>query len=448
MRNFLKLIIIFFILNGKSVFSQQSYDYNFDTGTAHFKSDLGRLIFGNNVAVPDSNDVNLPPLPSVKIGYSTDLKCGQLDIDAFTNIDNYKKLFNDMLKNVQGNLEKMASSLPGAAPMLAICYASPTLCAELRHDSFMFNQKIGFQTNACSSVDKFIDNRADQGSKTLKSESIAKCMKDNASDGSNVAFDKCRQQTGLPFQDFQRALEDAQTTSQQKLLDSIVNYQAYITKTNPVYDVYNELIKFEGETNVNSDGTYQKTYPGGTVISADKLAGKYINFGVNISCNLNSLQNYINGTDTGQDLFTKNLSFVVKKYLSDKDIFDLNSLSSEDFKIACSALGRSLSKESGYISANQMQSGIAIGMANPAIPEPMKQQVKLETDENLKVLYRSLDSENIPSVKQIHSVIHNLAVATRMRNQSIAAGVSNQIVHGQMQKWKNTDCNDTVSCGG
>lgn len=448
MRNILKFIIIMFLLNAKVTFAQQSYDYNFDTGTTHFKTDLGRLIFGNNISVPNSNDVNLPPPPSIKVGYSTDLKCGQLDIDAFTNINNYKKLFNDMLSNVEGNLQQMASSLPGAAPMLAICYASPTLCAELRHDSFMFNQKIGFQANACSEVDKFIDDRADQGSKTLKSESIAKCMKDHASDGSNVAFDECRQQTGLPFQDFQRALEDAQTTSQQKLLDAVVNYQAYITKTTPIYDAYNELIKLEGETNVNSDGTYQKTYPTGFVISPDKLAGKYINSGVTISCDLKSLQNYISGSDTGSDLFTKNISFIVRKNLSDKDIFDLNSLSSDDFQIACSALGRSLAKESGYISANQMQSSVAMGMANPAIPEPMKQQVKLETDENLKVLYRSLDSENIPSVKQVQNIIHNLASATRTRNQSIAAGVSNQIVHGQMQKWKDTDCNDTVSCGG
>ena len=106
MRNILKFIIIIFLLNAENTFAQQSYDYNFDTGTTHFKTDLGRLIFGNNVSVPDSNDVNLPPPPSIKVGYSTDLKCGQLDIDAFTNINNYKKLFNDMLSNVEGNLQQ------------------------------------------------------------------------------------------------------------------------------------------------------------------------------------------------------------------------------------------------------------------------------------------------------------------------------------------------------
>lgn len=448
MRNILNIIIIFLILQSNIVFAQQSYDYNYDTGTTHFKTDLGRLIFGNNVSVPNSTDTNIPSPPSIKIGYSTDLKCGQLDIDAFTNINNYKKIFNDMLNNVEGNLQQIASSLPGAAPMLAICYASPTLCAELRHDSFMFNQKLGFQTSACSEVDKFIDNRADQGSRTLKSESIAKCMRDHSSEGSNVAFDECRQKSGLALQDFQRALEDVQTTSQQKLLDSIVNYQAYISKSAPVYDAYNELIKLEGETNVNSDGTYQKTYPSGVVISPDKLAGKYLNSGSSISCDVKTLQDYINGNNTGYDLFTKNLSYVAKKNLSDNDIYDLNSLSKDDFGIACAALGRSLAKESGYISANQMQSSVALGMANPAIPEPMKQQVKLETDVNIKALYQSLDAENIPTVKQVQNIIHNLALATRARNQSIAAGVSNQISHGQMQKWKDTDCNDTVSCGG
>jgi hypothetical protein len=440
-------MIISFILNEMPSFAQQNYDYNVDNGT-RFKTDLGRLMFGNSVPISNSNDINIPSRPQIKVGYSTDLKCGQLDIDAFSNVDNYKKMFNDMLHNVEGNLKQMASILPGAAPMLAICYASPTLCAELRHDSFMFNQKLGFQSNACSEVDKFIDDKSDQGSKTLKSESIAKCMRDHASDGSNVAFDECRQMTGLPFRDFQNALDNSQTNSTQKLLDSIVNYQSYITKTSPVYDAYNELLKLEGETNVNSDGTYQKTYPTGVVISPDKLAGKYINSGMNISCDLNSLQNYIDGTNTGDDLFSKNLSFIIRKNMSNNDIYDLNSLPFDDFKIACSALGRSLAKESGTIAVNQMQSSVAIGMSNPAIPEPMKQEVKLETDMNLKALYQSLDSENIPSVKQVQNIIHNLASATRARNQSIAASVSNQIVHGQLQKWKNVDCNDTESCGG
>jgi len=89
---------------------------------------------------------------NVNMGVNTD--CGNMNFHA-----TLQSTMDQILQN--GFLGDFAKRMVDAAPMLTICYLSPTLCAILKHSQLSANLVSQLRLNQCALVDKYVDSRVE-----------------------------------------------------------------------------------------------------------------------------------------------------------------------------------------------------------------------------------------------------------------------------------------------
>ena len=89
---------------------------------------------------------------NVSMGVNTD--CGNMNFQA-----TLQSTMDQILQN--GFLGDFAKKMVDAAPMLTICYLSPTLCAILKHSQLSANLVSQLRLNQCALVDKYVDSRVE-----------------------------------------------------------------------------------------------------------------------------------------------------------------------------------------------------------------------------------------------------------------------------------------------
>jgi hypothetical protein len=130
----------------------------------------------------------------VQAGVSTKVNCGQLDVDV--NV----RAMADRVAQIPGQLVGQAQALLGAMPMLTLCYASPSLCAEVKNVNFQINERLKGLSDVCRSMDSYI---ASQSTSDAVREAAAKrgwerCVSEAQSDrhlSLSEAIELCKGQT-------------------------------------------------------------------------------------------------------------------------------------------------------------------------------------------------------------------------------------------------------------
>ena len=205
------LVTVFVSLNfATNAFGQKEYSYKNEYSTG----DEAQRQFG----MQPYHSRNNPKLDAgnFKFELGSKLECGKLDVTANVR-GQFKELQDQLFKLIPQKASEAALLLERSA-FTVMCYAYPTICAQLRNDWLSIQGKLNLRAQACAAVDKFIDNQAEKGSRQLKSEAVAKSVQNKVGtpvgptewDGVydvSMALKSCQEdKTGLALRDFQTGM--------------------------------------------------------------------------------------------------------------------------------------------------------------------------------------------------------------------------------------------------
>ena len=420
-----------------AAFGEPAVPYRYDTNTR--ASDFANEFFGNN-----GNHTRAPRLDMGNVGVNigTELDCGKLDVRA-----NIKGEFNKIQEQVKALIPKNASDvtdLVTRTAMISVCYAYPTVCAQIRHDFVSLQANLNLRAQACQAIDKFIDSQADKGAKQLRAEAQAECVSTQVRGGADpsTATGNCQSRTGLPIRDFQAGLEKKFTTRKQKVLQAIVKF-AHVSEPT----MYSFLTSFLGEIEVQADGYWQPLFSSGMIRPYD-VAGEFLSEGENRTCG--NLALTLSGRGgPASTVMARTVTEVAQRRLSNDDVSNLDDLGTEDRKLACAALGRALGQVAADKAAAEGEAIVASGLLNAAIPNSLRDEYRSRSSSAFLALRKALESDQIPPLETVRAAVAQLARATREKNRLIAAGLTaGKVENSRQESTVKFDCVDTLSCGG
>ncbi len=430
------LFILSFALFSPLALAQESYQYDRKTRASDFARDFfGQP--GNYQRIPEID------MGHFKAGVSTRLDCGKLDIDADFNGE-FKKLQEQLRALVPDNPSK-AVALASQGAMMTICYAYPTVCAELRHDFLSMQTNLNLRAQACKAMDDYIDSSADKGAKQLRAEAQAECVSTKVGAGAGVASATraCQEAKGLPLRDFQSGMEKRFTDQKQKVLKAMVDFAK--TKDQPTYEF---LAATLGEIEVQPDGYWQPLFAGGMLRPHD-VAGGFLALAEEKACG-SKLAGLVGRKPGAHESMTEGaVDEAINRRISSEDVQNLGDLTDEDRRLACAALGRALGQVAARTASAKAEAVLASGLLNTAVPNSLRDEYRTRGVGAFDALKKALDSDQIPPVEDVRAAIGQLARATREKNRLIAARISEGRLENYRQETDGrSDCTDTLSCSG
>lgn len=138
-------------------------------------------LLGSKEAYGDAFFDNTRPIDlNVRLGVNSD--CGNINFQATLQST------MDQILNT-GFLGDFAKRMTDAAPMLGICYLSPTLCSILKHSQLSANLVSQLRLNQCALIDKYVDSRVDDYYQERQS-CMHKAIRNNGGN-MNAAMESC-----------------------------------------------------------------------------------------------------------------------------------------------------------------------------------------------------------------------------------------------------------------
>lgn len=404
-------------------------------------SDFAEEFFGKAGSYREVPEINIG---RARAGVSTSLDCGRLDLtaDLTGEFQELQRQVSALIPQTPQEAVKLASS--GA--MMAVCYAYPTVCAQLRHDFLALQTNLNLRAQACKAMDDYIDVAADKGAKQLRAEAQAECVRTRAQGGMTLAqaTRDCQNATGLPLRDFQAGLEKKFTDQKQLVLKSIVDFSK--RQDRPTYDF---LAATLGEIEVQPDGYWQPLFQRGLAQPSD-IATTMLAKAEARACGSELKQLVVQIRRSNDDsLVERSIDEAIVRRLTPADVENLDDLGAADRKLACAALGRAIGQVAAQAAAAKAKASLAAGLLNTAIPDSLRQEYRTRGEAAFDALKKSVESDQIPPVEDVRAAIAQLARAAREKNRILASQISaGRISNYRQESDAASGCYDTLSCVG
>ena len=423
----------FLFLNSFQAFAQREYQYKNEYSTG----EEAQRRFG----LSPHHNRNDPKIDAggFKFELGSKLECGKIDVAANIN-GQFKELQDQLFKLVPQNARE-AKDFLAASAFTTMCYAYPTICAQLRNDWLSIQGKLNLRAQACAAVDKFIDNQADKGARQLRSEALADCVKKESQSSGDVAAALSYCQTdpraGLVFRDFQTGLMRGFGNQKQKVLKSILVF----AKDETSYDFLSSLL---GEIEVGTEGGWVPLFEKGLLRPSD-AADTFLTKGQGIVCG--GLENVLNGRFVATGVYENEVASVVKRKLNTQTLADLGDLAPADKQIACLALGRAVGKEAAFKASSRYESALSTGLLNTAIPESLRAEYRDRAISAFPAMRQALDGDVIPSVERVRSDLADFAKLQRAKTTILASETNRARLKNTMGDGQSAaECADSLSC--
>jgi hypothetical protein len=428
------LVALAFLGAAKGALAQREFRYRNEFSTG----EQAQRVFG----APTTHNRNDPQLNAgdFKFEMGSRLDCGKIDLAA-----DFKGQFNELQQQLLELIPQnsgQATSFLARSAFVTMCYAYPTICAQLRHDWLSIQGKLNLRARACAAVDKFIDNQADKGARQLKAEALAKCVERKTAEVKDVAaalsFCQSSPHAGLLLRDFQSGLLSRFSGQKQKVLRSLLSF----AKDQGSYEF---LSSFLGEIEVGTDGGWVPLFERGLLRPSD-VADTFLTKGQSVMCS--RLDAVFQDRFTPSGVYETEVVTVIKRKLDTQTVTDLNDLATADRQIACLALGQAIGKVAAMRAASRFESSVATGLLNTAIPEPLRAEYRERAIAAFPAMRQALDGDDvIPSVEQVRRDLVLFAKLQRAKTAMLAketnrARLNNSIGDSQ----RASECADSLSC--
>lgn len=170
-----KILFLIVLFNSNKALSNQ---YDIITSQEQFN----HSVFGvqNNPAPTDLLGVDF------SAGVRNQGSCGAIDIRSSLDTTLKRYINQEMIKN-------MGMQILGSAPMLSLCYMSPSACSQLKHLEKQSAQLVNTRIDQCGIIEKHIDKRA-SASRQMHSDCVQSKLSRNGGDLED-AINSCTKRT-------------------------------------------------------------------------------------------------------------------------------------------------------------------------------------------------------------------------------------------------------------
>jgi hypothetical protein len=413
--------------------AQRNFQYRNEFSTA----EEAERMFG----MPPKHDRQDPTLDAggFRFELGSSLECGNIDVNA--NIKGQWEDLQSQLKKIVPKKEDVGSYISTTA-LLTLCYAYPTVCAQLRHDWLSIQGKLNLRAQACAAVDKFIDNQADKGARQLRAEAQAQCARERLGKfGGDMAsaLQDCQKDgvSGLKLRDFQSGVMRTMAGAKQKVLQSMLSFAKDETS-------YAFLSTFLGEVMVNTDGQWEPLFDKGLMRPAD-VADAFLTKGQGLACA--RVGDVLAGRYVTSNVYETEVAQIIRRKLSRAVVEDLDVLSSPDRQRACLALGRAVGREAALKATSKYESLVSTGLLNTAIPEALRAEYRDRISTAFPALRAAVESEDIPSVEAVRAELAAFARAQRAKTALLAAEANRGRTRNTIEDAKgSSECLDSLTC--
>ena len=383
---------------------------------------------------------------------STNMDCGKIGFstDITATLDKLKKIPENLLKN----FSQGGPAIIAAAPMYLLCQMEPNLCAELKNLNLKLDMDIGLQTNVCHSINKFIDDKSEQGKLNAHSIAIKKCVTEHSQGDSSKmlsAMNECEENSnensGLVTDILKRKLNSA-STGTQKVMDSVF-------KSSNIYDEneYQLLNTLFGEMQIESNGSLRPVIEKNhIVITSDDLSNYFLSKSIQISCDSSRLKQMIFRKTESENLDPK-LKYIeniiyhqIQEKISIEDVHNLSDIHEKDRDILCQILGKSIAKDSIEYFSSQVMNSMNEIQKNDFVPESVRQSYSDKTKLFFMSLNSSLKTQEVFPIQVLRSELKQLADRDREENRLVGTSLSKESIRNETIKKLFDGCDSVYSC--
>lgn len=390
------------------------------------------------------------PIADISASVKTKVDCGKVDIIGNLNISE----FMDEVEELPNRLAGQLRSLGAAIPMLALCYASPALCAEVKNMNFNINERLKVLTDVCKSVDEYIGERAAVGAKAT---GMAICINERIDAGEREAAATKHCKENPPSNTYvniaQAKLRQVTTQAPQTIIRSLLEANGVNVASGVGQQNYRFLTAMLGELRMEVNGQLIPVFPAAPMSS--KMLGDHLfTNAVNLACSEPRFNQAVAGTlapepavppaqDT-QDL-QRSLFEVVRKNVQPRQVQDLFVLDPPDRDLACNALGRAFAKTTMKGLTEEARALFTSALQNPALPESVRDLYQQRASAQFAAMLQSAEESSESSIPTLLKYISEMAAKIR-EERAIEALAATRALNDQDREFKQTECTSEETC--
>lgn len=435
----------------QAAFSQGSTEYR--NTSKQYSSDEVLAILGKKRTY--ANPAPFGVGARVNGNLSSNLQCGRLQFDY--NLNTVKERLNRLPKELASQAQNSVGAIINAAPMMIVCYASPTLCAELKNLNLRMDMDLSLQTNVCQAIDNYIGDQSDKGVKVASDKAMRKCVDNEKSrrGGVAAAVQYCNEHPpqGLTVDLAQSWVTETTATRPQRVIDGLLRASGQRIAGATGERNYRFLTAVLGEMELTVSGKSYPVFPS-KVLVPHSLAESMFSDAVTTACNPSRLLDAItgrlvptNGTPPEFQFFQSRLYDVIKNNIDSRDHDNLFDLDAPDRDLMCSALGKAVGKLAIYKTAADGASMAATALQNPALPEELRTMYSERIAQVFPALRAAADTENAKSIEDVRFYIAKMAKLQREGRRSTARALSQgEMGNEQIKRDNQQECDSAATC--
>jgi hypothetical protein len=376
------------------------------------------------------------------------MNCGKIRLDA--EVSSTLKRLSRIPKQIASELgsEKLWTSLAEAAPLLALCYMSPTICAEAKNLQFHFEQDLSIQVDACKLIDDTINSKV-ESVRVAKAKAQSECIRDAGNN--NIAVAKCTENKTESFlyTDIANGFAGKYTKHDRLVLSEMM---AAINENNPKKISFMQSLL--GEIKQDASGE-QPILPPNRVKITPQYVAKDVRLVAHHSvCDLTRLRSALSG---GAPLgvysnvpqiryFEEIVGNELRRHLTESEVRDLEDMDKPDRELVCAALGKTIAAMSLRTLATELDSSVGTAISNPAL-EPELAAKYLQRTASATSSLRNEAGET-KEISRLRAIAARIAEVQRSERHATAATFSRGDAAFQRAKLEqgNTPCTSVLTC--
>jgi hypothetical protein len=362
------------------------------------------------------------------------------------------------VREIPAQLASNATTLVSALPMMTLCAASPSLCAEVKNLNFEIHEKLKVVGNQCRAIDDYINSQATSASVRSLAEKQAwqNCVSEKTATGSSTsdAIVLCENSRNAPLiTDIAQAwLRETAGIGPQNVIESLLTASGQKLASGPMSALgetrYRAITALMGELKIDVNGKVIPVFPA-PPLTAATVAKKMVTFSTSFACDQARLLAAVNGTVSSNpdpaERFLENQQLdVTHESLETVDVDNLFMLDPPDRNQACASLGRAAAREGMLRLADETDASLATAMQNLSVPEAIQKEVIQRIRFTIPALRNQRVGPQVLTFTEWRNTVARMARLTRQERRLEAAQVSGKVLDEQ-QNFTH-ECEDETSC--
>jgi hypothetical protein len=386
---------------------------------------------------------------------ATDLECGALKFDVDVNAA------MERVADLPAELAVMGTSLVGALPMLAICHLSPSVCAEIKNLNLRIDQDLDFRAAMCQSIDKFVDEQADEGERIRRdAQKLAEqqCIQDAGGDAEAVRDCTENAQSGLVTDIAQGFLGEEVSRGPQLLVESALNATNSEIARAPGF--HRLLTSVAGESTIGVNGEVYPLLERGTLTS-DDIVDALLYWGEHYSCSLSRLDLVADNADPDEavddvssavgdptpstEYAVDTLVEVMADRVTATDVDNLRTLKWANYRAFCMSLRQTAARETALVMRDRVVAVTDKAEENPELPSLGKSKLR-QAKRTAEAVLASFDDDSQTLDFAAWSTALAQAAASERGHQAALAETLRQGEKAQETLWGDAPCASYTEC--